>query len=501
MPIDHAPLNVLVLSDLHSPGLTATPNALSRRCGEWAHLFVTRAIERLRQENAGPDLILLLGDLLENGDAPDSEAAWMQLAGAVLATGIPVLALPGNHDEHPERVAAFFNTAPGLHRIGGYGFLVFHDQRLGGDHVVRTDTDLALPGRIAAEHPGMPLIALQHNPLFPAIDSAYPYLLDNAESVTAGYRDAGVALSLSGHYHPGLGPTMHNGTTYLTAPALCESPFPFLHLRLDGTQATVTRHALRHEQPGLCDVHCHTEFAYCATTITAANGIGLSGMLGLERVCLTEHTFQLYFPKPYAWSFKWQAEPEAVAAAWAEPGRGRMAAFRAFAQAARSSFTHIGLEVDLYGDGRLLLAPQDASGWDVLLGGIHAILGVTRNVTPQAEVERLFMRDVEAYLASPIHVLAHPFRFFPWNGYQKPQHLFTAVAERLAATGKAAEVNFHGNEPEPAFFRACLDRGVKIAFGTDSHNLLEPADLARHLRFMRDLGVSDAELPGILAII
>jgi histidinol phosphatase-like PHP family hydrolase len=175
-----------------------------------------------------------------------------------------------------------------------------------------------------------------------------------------------------------------------------------------------------------------------------------------------------------------------------------MAAFQAFARAIRSPFARIGLEVDLYGDGQLLLAPEDAGGWDILLGGIHVIAGVTRGVTPQAEAEKRFMRDVEAYLASPVQVLAHLFRFFPSNGYQKPEHLYTVLADRLAATGKAAELNFHGNEPEPPFFRACLERGVKIALGTDSHSLSQPGDLARHLRFLHSLGVTDADLPDVL---
>lgn len=493
-----APLNVLVISDLHYPGLIAHPNRLAARRGEWMPLFMERAIQRLRQLDAGPDLILLLGDLLNDGDAPGAETAWMQLAGALLKLDIPVLAIAGNHDVHPERVVAFFNTSLGLHRIGGYGFLVFNDRHVGDDHYVRDAAALALPQQVAAANPGLPLIALQHNPLHPTIDSTYPYLLDNAEAAVASYREADVTLSLSGHYHPGLGPFERDGTTYLSAPALCEAPFPFLHLRLDGERAEVTRHELRHDTPGLCDVHCHSEFAYCATTITTAHGLELSRILGLESLCVVEHTFQLYFPKTEAWSFSWVNDPDAVAAAWTTPGRGRMAAFRAFARAVRSPFARIGLEVDLYGDGHLLLAPEDADGWDILLGAVHAVRGVTRNVTPQAEAERLFMRDVDALLASQIDVLAHPFRFFPWSGYSKPEHLYQTVAQRLAAAGKAAELNFHGNEPEPEFFRACLDCDVKIAFGSDSHNLLEPADFDRQLRFMRDLGIADADLPGIL---
>ena len=118
-----APLDILVLSDLHEPDPAAASGPVSGRRGEWARLFAMRAIERLRQQGIEPGLILVLGDLVDDGNAPGAEAAWMRLAGQLLGTGIPVLAVPGNHDERPERVAALFNTEPGLHRIGGYGFL------------------------------------------------------------------------------------------------------------------------------------------------------------------------------------------------------------------------------------------------------------------------------------------------------------------------------------------------------------------------------------------
>lgn len=492
------PLDILVLADLHYTRLARHACPLPSRHSALAPVLVNKALARLRQEGVTPGLIVLLGDLVDNGDAPDAARDLLALAGELRRTGIPLLAVPGNHDGDAARVAQLFDCAPGLHRIGGYGFLLFHDARQQGETFARPAEQLAWPAAAAAAHPGVPLIALQHHPLHPDIVERYPYMLANGAAVLDSYRQAGVALSLSGHFHAGQPAHDHNGTCFATAPALAEAPCRFLHVRLDGHHATLHEHALRLPLPGLCDLHCHTEFAYCATTVNAAENIALADLLGLEGLCLVEHAFHLYFPRDYAWSYRWQSERETVDALWREPRRGRMADFRAFAPALRASRARVGLEVDLLDDGRLLLAPEDAPGWDLLVGAIHELPGFRRGVTSQAAAETLFMRDVARLLAHPLAVLAHPFRFFTRAGLAKPAHLYDEVAALLAARGVAAEINFHTNAPEPDFLRACLARGVKLALGSDAHALEEVADFAPHLRLLAEIGVSPADLPRVL---
>ena len=60
-------LNILVITDLHFRGVAAGPGSVAPRRGEWMPLFVKRALNRLQQRNEKPDLILLLGDILDNG--------------------------------------------------------------------------------------------------------------------------------------------------------------------------------------------------------------------------------------------------------------------------------------------------------------------------------------------------------------------------------------------------------------------------------------------------
>jgi histidinol phosphatase-like PHP family hydrolase len=490
-----APLDILVLADLHYTTLARRNCPCTARQAPLALMLVHKALARLRHEGITPGLILLLGDLVDDGDAPDARNDLARLAGELQRSGIRVLAVPGNHDGPPETVGQLFDSAPGLHLVDGYGFLLFHDTRVAGDHYTRAPEALAWPAEAARRHPGVPLIALQHNPLHPAIDSAYPYLLDNADAVRDAYAAAKVTASFSGHFHRGQPLHEHQGVPYAIVPALAEAPYTFLHLRLDGGRVEATTHALQVEVPGLCDVHCHTEFAYCATTVAAGVNTLLAERLGLHRICLTEHAFHLYFPKEIAWTYNWQRDRSLADAVWTrDPRRGRMAAYRSFADAQRGPNVRIGLEVDLMAGGELLLHPGDAAGWDLLVGAIHEIDILKRSETPQAEMERLFLRDLERLLTFPIQVLAHPFRIFTRHKMAKPAHLYRTVARKLADAGIAAEINFHTNQPEPDFIRACLDAGTRIALGSDAHSLEEVADFHPHIRILREAGLAVDDL-------
>ena len=496
--MSNQPLDILVISDPHFVGAVAhLGDRSAKRQVRLGQLFIRKALNRLHHLGVTPGLIVLLGDMTDNGDASGADEDLLTLAGEVHKTGIPVLAVPGNHDGDPTRFARVFGCAPGAHQIGDYVFLLFHDRRVDGEIFERPADQLALPARAAAEFPGRPLIALQHHPHHPNITGDYPYHLTNRDAVMKSFSQAGVCLSLSGHFHAGQALHDVDGVAYATVPALCEAPYRFLHVRMEGRAAQVQEHALRLDVPGLTDCHCHTEMAYCATTVSIADDVRLSQALGVETLCITEHTFQLYFPKEQAWGFKWQTDPAPARAVWATPTRSRMAAFRALANSFRGPHVRAGVEVDLCADGSILLAPQDYEGWDVIVGGIHEIQGFQKGLTSQIDAELLYLRDVRRFLEHPIDVLAHPFRFFARKGLRKPNHLYGVVADMLAAKGVAAEINFHTNEPEPEFFRACIERGVRIALASDSHELAEVAEFAPHLQVLEQAGAKPSDFPRI----
>ena len=61
----------------------------------------------------------------------------------------------------------------------------------------------------------------------------------------------------------------------------------------------------------------------------------------------------------------------------------------------------------------------------------------------------------------------------------------------------AAEINFHTNEPDPAFFRLCLDTGVRLTFGSDAHDLHAIGEFTPHLQLLRNCGY-DGDLADIV---
>lgn len=244
----------------------------------------------------------------------------------------------------------------------------------------------------------------------------------------------------------------------------------------------------------LCDWHAHTQFAYCGRGIDIKDAADFSLELGLHTQGFAEHAFALYFPSN-ALKFYWQSDRPFVEAIWATPNRARMVAYKALVQNLRTHYqgrVKFGLEVDLFGGGDFCLAPQDAEGWDYLIGAIHEIEGITPKST-QAEIEQRWMEDLERLLEMPIQILAHPFRYFPWYKHDIPRHFYRPVAKRLAEKKIAAEINHHANPFELDFFKICLEEGVKLSLGTDAHITRNIADMLPHLETLEALGIHTAQ--------
>ena len=492
-------LTVLAISDLHHMGLARQTAQMPQTRGELAQTLLKKAFLRLRHMGVTPDVTLVLGDLVEDGADRNAHLDLVTLHGELTRSGIPFLAVPGNHDGDMAEFNALFGSAPGLHKIGGYGFVLFNDSYNENHECARSPEDLALTKQIAEENPGLPLIALQHPPVYPAIDSHYPYRPTNAAEIIDSFQKSGIILSLSGHYHKGQKARAHEGILYHTIPSLSEAPFRFSLIRLTGTQVEIEELNLALQVPNIIDTHCHTEHAYCGTTVDTAPCIALSQSLGVSTLCFTEHAFQLYFDKHRAMGFKWQSDPSLAAAVWETPERGRMAAFLQFAEKLRSPFVKIGLELDLFDDGKLLIAPEDMEmDWDILIGAVHGVQGFVPGETGQKDAEKLFLRDVERLVEHDIDVLAHPFRFFTRNRLEVPTHLYPIVAGLLADSGVAAEVNFHTYQPDPEFIRQCAEKGVKIALASDTHDLAEAGEFWPHVNVLRQAGITPKMFPEAL---
>ncbi|MGQ9663367.1 MAG: metallophosphoesterase, partial [Kiritimatiellia bacterium] len=480
-------LDVLLLADLHYAGAqTLTRPCGSRKCFLGLELAIRALCDALR--SGKPDLVCLLGDLVELGTAPGAMEDLRQLADSLSKFGIPILAVPGNHDRYPERVAQIFGGSPGLHQVGEYDFVLFHDRY--DEHEVGTRPP-EQSAFLASSNAGRPLVVLQHNPVLPPIESDYPYTIAQAEDIAEQYRRAGVFLSISGHYHAGLPPLHTNGTTYVVCPALCEYPYRYVRLTLEGHRIVALREVplALPEFGELIDAHVHTEFAYCASDITIAGTLVRADAFKLGLLGLCEHGDQLYFPRDNFWSRSDINHRVSILRAVQE-GHSRHAVYRNKVAQLPRARVRLGLEVehDEEGDG-IAGRPEDLAGYDYLIGSIHYVTRGADSTLAQKEAERAFWARTKQLVRSGISVLGHPFRYFRRHNRSVPADLFKPVADLLAQHTVAAEINFHGDEPSPEFLSICVSRGVKLAIGTDAHSLVEVGDLKPHVDLLRSLGV------------
>lgn len=486
---------LLILTDVHYAATPADAVGPARRRCLLGRELLRRAITDARRRG-GFDAVAVLGDLLNRGDASgraeqDLAALAEELSSAT--SDVPLLLVPGNHDGPAEGVYKAFDERPGPQQIGHLRFFVFTDVYDPSDRCTRLEEDRRRFREFAAAGEG-PIVVLQHNPVHPAIDDPYPYMHTNREQVLADYAAAGVLLSLSGHYHKGTPPARLDGVTYFTAPALCESPFCYSVAEIKGQDVRIHTHRLvLADEVSLVDSHAHTEFAYCGTNISAADEIDRARTFALGGLFLVEHAPQLYVTKEEFYSGQHVRRPEL----WTSGRCRRMDDFRQAMLPLRDGYVRVGLEVELDAEDRLILDDADRGWPDILVGAIH-FLSKDHSQYSDAEMAAEFMRVNRKLIEHGVHVLAHPWRVFTWFRRSVPTHLYGELADLLASANVAAEINFHLNQNDPAFFRICVRRGVKLALGSDAHTPEEMADLHEHLAFLREIA-DGRELSELLA--
>ncbi|MCX8082288.1 MAG: metallophosphoesterase [bacterium] len=476
-------LKLIAIGDIHYGKDYAD---IPERRIQYGRELLERVIRRFRYGDS-PDIILILGDILDGMD----QQLLIEIRNVLDKTKIPVVAIPGNHDTEYERFFQVMEDKAGARFINDFIIYSFSDTYGEGDICSREKEDLQQFMESVKKYPDKKFIVIQHNPVYPEIENSYPYNLANAEEVHKYYKDNNVILSISGHYHKGQELACKDGVYYLTTPALCEEPFRYVEVVIENSKITSCTRQIKNPIP-LCDNHCHTQFAYCAEDITIEKILERAELLGMGYVCFTEHADQLYLTKEEYNKALSYYQPDIIKRKRVE-GKDRMALFKETVNKAKSDRVKVGLEVTPDKNGGISLLPEDREGIDILVGAIHFL---PEDILSAASSEResWFMDMLEALIENGIDVLAHPFRIFPRYGLVVPETLFKSVVDILKSYNVAAELNFHCNNPEPEFFSMCLEEGIKISLGTDTHNLLEAGEFYPHLRFLKKLGV----LPDIL---
>ncbi len=479
---------LLVIADSHYASCgDDVVSGPSRRCDLGCEIVRRAIVDADRR--GGFDAIALMGDLIDNGNSPRAMEDLLAVRDVVRAAApdTPLLVVPGNHDGDPQRLLDIFEHRCGLHKIGPYRFITFADSYVNDRICTRNEADRRLMMDESAQA-GPPIIVLQHNPMNPVIvKDEYPFMLTNRTEVMADYAEAGVVLSISGHYHTGQALNVADGVRYFTAPAVCEAPFRYAMITLRERDMDVELRPLAAEaEPAIIDCHAHTEFAYCGTDITAEGAIARARIFGLAGQCLTEHAGQLYCNQDDFWTARHIREP----AVWRSGENSRMAEFREKMLPLRDDFVRVGLEVGLDADGKLTIRDEDRDWPDLLIGAVHWIPEDPDELN-DAQLADAFMRASRGLAESGVDILAHPWRFFRREKRPTPKELYGDLADVLAATDTAAEINFHTNQPDPVFIAECIARGVKISFASDAHAMYEPGGLTAHLALLRQAAGRD----------
>lgn len=217
------------LSDLHF----RPRGALFQDLVDPAAMFAA-ALDRLEQLSPAPDLVIITGDLVEEG----SEAEYDEVRQALARIRQPLIVIPGNHDDR-EGFRACFPAHDWMPTRGPFNFvapefgplrIVAIDVTVPGQHHGVFDDDTAgwLRATLAAER-GRPTLLLMHQPPFVSgMGFIDPYRCFEGERLAEILRDfPNVERVLCGHIHRAM--HLRFGGTLLTT---CPSTALALDLRL-----------------------------------------------------------------------------------------------------------------------------------------------------------------------------------------------------------------------------------------------------------------------------
>lgn len=458
-------IKIAVATDLHYA--RAKNAALPERAGEIADILLHRFLKMLELVEH-PDAVIFGGDLV---DAADSELLAV-LADKINRLSIPYLVIRGNHD--PADFYRHFPEVSDMITVNHVRLVAFDDEERPGYNAYRNSREMAKFDRARQDFDGL-IVAAQHVPLSP---QNLPYNYTNGDEIFEKMREVGCVLSISGHLHAGAETCSYCGTTFVTVPALCESPFRYAVIELgdDGAVKYEIKAFRLPEYFEWIDRHTHSKFAYCSENMDFARQNDLFDKFNLAYAGLAEHSGQMYFRKDDYWNYAtWYSQsfdyPDQIR---------RLSEFCAYFDRHADRRFLKGLEVDIDCHGKLLLA-EDVKQFDFafFLGAIHFV----PDYEDKQKVVDEFLFLLDALGKNGIKYVAHPLRMLRKRQIE-PRPYFPQIIKIFQEYGMAAEINFHKNMPEPEFVGYALRHGVKLFLGTDSHNIGNFGFLQPHINLL-----------------
>jgi histidinol phosphatase-like PHP family hydrolase/calcineurin-like phosphoesterase family protein len=484
-------LKIAVISDTHYSS-KSNGDAGSRHTAI-ADTLLLRAVHRLNRF-IKPDLVILLGDLIDNGSGKKSQVERWRIMEIISKLDCRVAVIPGNHDGDIGQFYSVFPNPGEQFDVNGVRFVVFNDPEEPHYNASRTKADLQRMHAARSNYNG-PLVALQHVPLFKPGTSESPYSYLNAGEIWDAFEKNNYMLSISGHWHPGDDQVARNAGRSIIAPALCEGSFPFIEINIDGERIETRRHELQMPRElQLVDYHVHSQYAYCSENMEMSKALHLSREMGLAGMAFTEHSGQLYYDAETFWHAGFMENGIGTVEGASNRMQNYLSAIKAVSPPA-----YVGLEIDCDYNGNPVVKPEDFEHIQIKVGTIHWIEELFK---PEPDMDKAceeMLGRLAKFFGCGIQALAHPFRVFRNRGASISPELTAELVALLKANNVAAEINFHTQETDAEFVKACVESGVKLTFGSDSHNLYEVGEFYPHLELLKECGYGHSDLPEILA--
>lgn len=258
-------MRLLHLSDLHlrdaQEGTADKPERLSRK----SRPLLSLLSHDLRE--LAPDAIVITGDLL---DVPKpllkrkitdpglrrrmieaAEADYCLIKDWLVATRVPFLVLPGNHDLLEPFSAVFADHAVEMD-VGDVRLIAFHDWELEGNVPHRIGAQRSLFDRAMSD--AQRQIHLQHYLVRPEVNEDYPYNYVDAGAIADAIEGSRKVIAvLAGHYHKGALLRHASGVHYSVVPAFCIVPHPYRVVDVSPThEVTIREVCLEPEHRDVC---------------------------------------------------------------------------------------------------------------------------------------------------------------------------------------------------------------------------------------------------------
>lgn len=232
-------LKVLFLADIHYIGKAEHVCSISDRKASSGLSLINEILDR----NKDMELVILMGDLVDNGEAPYAADDLREISETFRKASLPVIVVPGNHDCSKDLMFEIFGDKEGVHEVKGHTFVSFADKYNEDNTASRDFTTMKKFFEDAGGDD--PIIVLQHNPVYPIIEKDYPYNINDKDMIMNEYTDRQVLLSVSGHAHWGIDVLKKEGVSYFTCPALCEEPFRYVTAEFEQDRFDIKMRSLK----------------------------------------------------------------------------------------------------------------------------------------------------------------------------------------------------------------------------------------------------------------